>query len=98
MLISCFWGYNRDSLSSSDQKRFAESVSEYIGKRFGNKIYPPNVLKYYNDFLPKMMREGHLPDEWDESMLAVAIAFLIKDSQEYDDLTELSLVSCNILS
>ena len=85
-------------MSFSDQRRFSESVSEYIGKRFGNEIYPPNVLGYYNNFMPNKMKDGHLPDVWDESTLAISLAFLIKDLKEYDDLTKLSLVSCNIFS
>ena len=97
LLVSCFWGYDRDS-AFSDQKKFAESVSEYIEKKFGHYLYPPGILGYYNDFIPKKLKEARLPDKWDETTLAISIAFLVKDSKEYDELTEVSLVSCTTLS
>ena len=97
ILVCCFWGCDPDS-SEITQSRFAASVSEYISQMFGNEIEPSNVLKYYSQTTPQAMKDAGLPYTWDGNTLAISIAHMTQDSQEYDKLTNLSLVSRNILS
>ena len=97
VLVSFFWGYN-PNLPFTDEERFADSVSEYIDERFGVCVDAMNLLHYYNDNVPEAMRKARQPYQWNEDMLAFCIANLIQDSQEYDNMTSISLVSQNILS
>ena len=95
-MVSFFWGYNPKS-PVIEQSRFAESVKEYIGKRFRVWLNPMDILKYYNN-IPLALQKAGYPHEWNEDMLGICIAELIQNSQEYDEMTQLSLVSCNNLS
>ena len=90
-MVLFFWGYKPD-WPVTQQSRFARSVKEYIGKRFRIWLHPPDILRYYNG-IPLALQKAGYPHVWDEDMLGFCIAELIHNPQEYDEMTEISMVS-----